>query len=143
VAGRTSLGGAAVRRRGRRPEEGRGVTKSLCGADSPLRRGLRRRRGGDGGGRRPEEGGGGACRRWSAGGPGGHEVGSGGRECFFNQRTRAVGMKKGERIPDMQHGRTGAAFCRSLCSDSWRLYSGLAICILQMHTVLQIPLESV
>jgi hypothetical protein len=52
-------------------------------------------------------------------------------------------MKKGERIPDMQHSRTGAAFCRSLCSDSWRLYSGLVICILQMHTVLQILLETV
>jgi hypothetical protein len=62
---------------------------------------------------------------------------------FFSPRTRAVGMKKGERIPDMQHGRTGAAFCRSLCSDSWRLYSGLAICILQMHTMLQILLETV
>jgi hypothetical protein len=34
AAGRPSLGGAAVRRRGRRPEEGRRVTKSLCGADS-------------------------------------------------------------------------------------------------------------
>jgi hypothetical protein len=28
------LGGTVVRRRGRRPEEGRRVTKSLCGADS-------------------------------------------------------------------------------------------------------------